>query len=213
MTGAIKTQGSSVAVETALATTKAISGATAANPVVVTATAHGYTAGDIVKIDNVVGMVELNKRAFVVANVTTNSFELKGVDGTSYTAYASGGDSYKATMSAVGYVEGIPQLFSGSAPQIDTTHLKSVRSEQVAGLAPSGTASLAIILSDGDTGQAAMQTAADNQTEKCYTITRSDNKVAAMVAFCTSFELSAPKNEIYRATASLLLRAAPTRFA
>lgn len=40
--------------------TKTISAATAANPVVVTATSHGYLNGDEVFIDGVVGMTEIN---------------------------------------------------------------------------------------------------------------------------------------------------------
>jgi len=73
-----------------------ISGATQANPVVVTATAHGLSNGDEVFISGVVGMTELNGRSFRVANVATNTFELQtlggtDVDGTSYAAYSSGG--------------------------------------------------------------------------------------------------------------------------
>lgn len=72
-----------------------ITGATQANPVVITATAHGYSNGDTVIIDSVVGMTELNGLEFTVANKTANTFELSGIDGTSYTAYSSGGDSSK----------------------------------------------------------------------------------------------------------------------
>lgn len=74
---------------------KTISGATQANPVVITATAHGYSNGNVVVIDDVVGMTELNGKEYTVANVTANSFELSGIDGTSFTAYSSGGKAYK----------------------------------------------------------------------------------------------------------------------
>ena len=73
---------------------KTITGATAANPVVVTATAHGYSNGDTVLIDSVVGMTELNGRRFTVANKAANTFELLEVDGSAYTAYSSSGSSY-----------------------------------------------------------------------------------------------------------------------
>lgn len=68
-----------------------ISGATQANPVVVTANGHGYSNGDAVGIADVAGMIELNGRPFTVANVTTNTFELSGIDGSGYAAYSSGG--------------------------------------------------------------------------------------------------------------------------
>lgn len=71
--------------------TKSITGATAANPVVITATSHGYSNGDRVYITGVTGMTEINNREFTVANVTTNTFELSGVDGSGFSAFVSGG--------------------------------------------------------------------------------------------------------------------------
>ena len=73
-----------------------ISGATAANPVVITATAHPFFDGDEVYIDGVAGMTELNGRSFKITSVLANSFALVTlggdlVDGTGYTAYTSGG--------------------------------------------------------------------------------------------------------------------------
>ena len=71
--------------------TKSITGATAANPVVITATSHGYSNGDRVYITGVTGMTEINNREFTVANVTTDTFELSGVDGSGFSAFVSGG--------------------------------------------------------------------------------------------------------------------------
>ena len=68
-----------------------ITGATQADPVVVTATAHGFLDRETVEITGVVGMTELNGRRFIVANKNPNDFELKGEDGTGHTAYSSAG--------------------------------------------------------------------------------------------------------------------------
>lgn len=73
-----------------------ITGATKANPVVVTAPAHGLSNGNQIKIDNVLGMTELNGNSYLIANITTNTFELQSlasanVNGTAYTTYVSGG--------------------------------------------------------------------------------------------------------------------------
>ena len=68
-----------------------ISGVTQASPGVVTATAHGLSNGDRVYITEVVGMTELNGESFVVANATTDTFELTDTDTSAYTAYTSGG--------------------------------------------------------------------------------------------------------------------------
>jgi len=73
---------------------KTITGITQANPAVVTISSHGYFDGDVVSIVGVTGMTEVNDLQFTIANATTNTFELSGIDSTAYTAYASGGSAY-----------------------------------------------------------------------------------------------------------------------
>lgn len=74
---------------------KTITGATAANPVVITAASHGYSDGDRVRIASVGGMTELNSREFSINVLTSNTFELLDENGTSHTAYTSGGTATK----------------------------------------------------------------------------------------------------------------------
>ena len=92
-----------------------ISGATRANPVVITATAHGLSDGDQVDIENVAGMIELNNKRYTVNNQTTNTFELQNIEptpvnvnGTAYTTYLSGGEARLCvtTLSGLDYLEG-----------------------------------------------------------------------------------------------------------
>ena len=84
---------------------KVISGATAADPCVITATGHGFSNGDKVSIRGVVGMVELNlETAYTVANKTTNTFELDGVDSSGFTGYTSDGVATKAATESGGIV-------------------------------------------------------------------------------------------------------------
>ena len=91
--------GASTAIE------KVISGATQADPCVITATGHGFENGDKVSIRGVVGMVELNtETAYTVANKATNTFELAGVDSSGFTAYGSAGVATKAAAEAGGIV-------------------------------------------------------------------------------------------------------------
>ena len=91
------------------AETASITGATQANPVVVTAT-NSYLAGDQVDISGVGGMVELNGNRYTVANPTASNFELSGVDGTGFTAYTSGGTATLFTETATGGGGGSWQL-------------------------------------------------------------------------------------------------------
>jgi hypothetical protein len=93
---------------------KTISGITAANPAVVTATSHGYSNGDEVLISGVSGMTEVNGKRFLVADKTTNTFELQDKDGvdinsSSFTAYSSGGVANKVFELATPYTTA--QLF------------------------------------------------------------------------------------------------------
>jgi hypothetical protein len=93
---------------------KTISGITAANPAVVTATSHGYSNGDEVLISGVSGMTEVNGKRFLVADKTTNTFELQDKDGvdinsSAFTAYSSGGVANKVFELATPYTTA--QLF------------------------------------------------------------------------------------------------------
>jgi len=65
--------------------------ATKANPGVITVDKpHGYTTGQTVEINDVVGMVELNGNSYTATVVSPTSFSI-GVDTTGFTTYVSGG--------------------------------------------------------------------------------------------------------------------------
>ncbi len=90
-----------------------ISGATKANPVVITANSHGFSNGDFVKIDNVVGMTNLNTNVYKVASAATNTFALQdssgnNIDGTGFSTYLSGGQVRKmaTVFSGLSYLNG-----------------------------------------------------------------------------------------------------------
>jgi Flp pilus assembly protein TadG len=68
-----------------------ITNITRANPAVVTASGHGFANGDEIYIRNVSGMTQVNNRVFTVANATANTFQLQGVNSSSYNSYSSGG--------------------------------------------------------------------------------------------------------------------------
>jgi len=82
------------------AATKTITGATQANPVVITSNGHGLNNGNKIVISGVVGMTQLNTNTYYVQNATTNTFSLSSnadptattnVDGSGFTAYGSAG--------------------------------------------------------------------------------------------------------------------------
>lgn len=89
---------------------KTITGITQANPAVVTATAHGYTTGQEVYISGVVGMTTVNNRNFKTTVLSANTYSLQYMDGTNvnstgFTAYSSGGSSYRVYTISTPYLE------------------------------------------------------------------------------------------------------------
>lgn len=104
---------------------KNISGATQTNPIVITCTAHGFSNDQKVKIEDVMGMTELNHNVYTVKNITTNTFDLYSedgstpIDGTGFTPYSSGGTAQRVTkvMEGLNHHEGknVAVLVDGAA--------------------------------------------------------------------------------------------------
>lgn len=84
---------------------KAITGATNATPIVITATAHGFSNGDLVFVDGVGGNLSANG-FWKIANVAANTFELtnpvSGANVVGSGAYTSGGYAVNYGPSASG---------------------------------------------------------------------------------------------------------------
>jgi hypothetical protein len=209
-----KTQGAIAAVGTATAATKAITAVTAANPPVVTSTAHGYANGDLVFIDSVVGMTQLNKRLFVVANQAANSFELKGIDGTGYTAYVSGGTAAKKTMTTIGEVKSMGPGLDGEAAELETTNLLSVQKEFLLGLADSGNLPFSIYIpTSADTGQARLKSLRESGTLEAFSVTLPSGQVLALMGLVKSFGISEiGVDGIVMASGSIRVSNAPSLF-
>lgn len=96
--------------------TVAITSITAANPAVVTATAHGFENGDDVLLTGVVG-VSYNGRVFRVANKAANTFELQGFDATAEPV-GTGGTAARTSVRVTGAAptSGAPHVLTWTAP-------------------------------------------------------------------------------------------------
>lgn len=68
-----------------------ISGATRANPCVITSTNHGLTNNEIILIIGVNGMYELNNNYYSVTVIDANSFSLNNLNSTLFHAYTNSG--------------------------------------------------------------------------------------------------------------------------
>lgn len=78
---------------TCIATTKTITGATQANPCVLTIVGHGQTTGAVLRVDSIVGMTQLNGKLYKMTAVDADHVSLDGVDATAFAAYTSGGSA------------------------------------------------------------------------------------------------------------------------
>lgn len=78
---------------------EAISGATQANPCVITVgSTANWAAGDAVRIWDVVGMTELNGNLYKVLEVPSSTTAKLDVDASGFTAYSSGGNAYNQSQ-------------------------------------------------------------------------------------------------------------------
>ena len=80
--------GSTFFVASTIASAKTVSSVTNATEAVATSTAHGYSNGDVVIMFS--GWGRLNKRAFRIKSVTTDTFVLEGCDTSSTTFFPAG---------------------------------------------------------------------------------------------------------------------------
>jgi Flp pilus assembly protein TadG len=83
---------------------RSISAVSRANPAVVTSSRHGFAANDVIWISGVRGMTQLNDKAFIVHNPTTDTFQLKTLSGNvvnsrNYSNYDSRGTIRKCQTS------------------------------------------------------------------------------------------------------------------
>jgi hypothetical protein len=189
-------QRSVVRINTAVLATKTITAITKSTTCVVTAT-HDYAVGDIIKLDAIVGMTELNGRAFVVSAIsTTVSFTLGGVDSTNYTTYVSGGTAVKQTMTALGNIKDF-NIDPDQAQEIDVTNLASTRKEYLVGLAGSWVMSCAMDTDTTDAGQVELNKAQNDGLSRVFTVTLGQSgKVFAGVGYVKSFSAAGSADSV-----------------
>lgn len=158
-----------VAMESAKAGAKTITGITKASPGVVTSTAHGYSNGDILLL-SIQGMYQLDNKVVRVASVATDTFQLEGIDTTNFDTFTSG-SAYKITLgtsvtSATNITSG-----GGNFDMIDTTTIHVNAKTQSPGLPNPTTFSMDHLWDPTDAGQIALKAASDIQAMKCFKFT------------------------------------------
>lgn len=163
-----------VAMQSALATAVVITGITKANPGVVSYTDAGSSDpsnGDYVYL-TIQGMHQLNGKVARVANVNAvaNTFELEGVDTTSFDLFSSG------TFEKITFGTSITTATSmnasgGDFDFIDTTTIHANTKSQIPGIANPVSYSFDNLWDSADAGQIAMKAASDAQAIRAFKFT------------------------------------------
>jgi hypothetical protein len=166
MASAVVWKNVSVSMQSALAASKTITAVTKANPAVASCTAHGYSNGDIVYIE-AQGMRQINERAFRVAGVTTDSFQLEGIDSSSFDTFTSG-TAAKATLGTSITTATSISASGGEFDMIDTTTIHDNARSQMPGLPSAISFTMEHLWDVSNAGQAALKLASDNQDRRVF---------------------------------------------
>lgn len=156
----------SVAMQSAIGSDLTISGITKANPGVVSSTAHGLSNGDIVFLE-INGMHQLNDKVVRVANKTTDTFELEGVDTTLFETFSSG-TAQKLTFGTSITTATTINASGGDFDFIDSTTIHDSTKKQIPGLPSAITYQFDNIWDASDTGLLAMKAASDTQAKRAF---------------------------------------------
>lgn len=136
-----KFQGSTIAVLVSYESespTIAITGATNANPCVITVPSGSVSKGDVFSIASVGGMTELNSTSYIASAVSGGSVTLYGINATGYGTYTSGGYIQRGTFSNFCELTGYDRT-GATSPTIAATTICSDSEEYEVGLRGSGT--------------------------------------------------------------------------
>ena len=163
-----------IAVQSALGANKTITGITKANPAVVTSTAHGLSNGAYVTL-SVQGMWQLDQVVARIANVAANTFELEGVDATSYDTFTSGTANevtFGTTLSSVSDIN----VSGGDFQMIDVTTIHDNVKKEIPGSASPVSISMTANWDPSDAGLVALKSASDARAQRAIRFTFSDSK-------------------------------------
>lgn len=142
---------------------KTITGITLANPGVVTSTSHGFNNGDIVVFDITSGMSELDGQAGRVANKTTDTFEIEGLDTTNYTAFSAGTVSKISAFATLDTSQNI-SMPNASPAEIDLTTLLDTVQQKTFGIAGAASGTITGLYNPANTGVGLINAATKTNT-------------------------------------------------
>lgn len=158
-----------VAMQSALAAAKTITGIAKGATATVSATAHGLANGDWIAL-TVNGMWQVSNRVFRVASATTDTFVLEGEDTTAFDTFTDG-ILQKITYGVSITTATTVSSSGGNFGFVDTTTIHGNQKTQVPGLPDASTYNMDHLWDVTDTGLKAMKAASDSQAMRAFKFT------------------------------------------
>lgn len=164
-----------IAVQSALATALTITAITKANPGVVTYTGTDPSNGDYLLL-KVQGMSQVDYKVVRAANVNGggNTFEMEGVDSSTYDTFSSGTAEVITFGTTLSVVSGLSSS-GGDFNQIDVTTIHDSVNKQIPGNANATSFNLTCNWDPADAGLIALKAAADAKAVRCVKFTFADS--------------------------------------
>ncbi len=194
---AISAQGSVLSLGIGLSSAKTISGVALGNPTILTATAHGFSVGDVLTVAGAGGTSAING-TWVVRNRATNTFAID-IDTTGGTAYTSGGTATPVTWTTIANVRTFTG-FDGSANIIDVTNLSSTAEEIRPGIPRFGQISFEMDWDHGDAGQLALLARQLSQVQTAFKLVLPDAHTATWYGYVMKVPSQGGVDQVVRGT-------------
>lgn len=170
-------------IQTALGSAKTITAISKAAEAVVTGT-HDFAVGDLIVIEDVLGMTEINDKVVRVKSVsTTVSFVAEGIVSTNWTTYVSGGTATKVTT--MGTFDNVTNLSLPDSPptELDVTTIHDLEKQVVFGLRDFPKGTLTLVADPLAATSVEMATAEDAGTRRVFKVTLQSGYVGIFNAF------------------------------
>lgn len=207
--------GSIVSIASGYGSAVSISAISNANPGVATATAHGFTDGDIVEVTS--GWSRLTDKVLRVDGALTNSFELEGINTTSTSTYPNGGGAGTA-REVTGWTQ-LAQITSSSSTGgeqqfLEYQFLESDSSKRIPTFKNAAGVTFTIADDPSLPGYALAKQANDDRLPRAVRIQLASDEILLYNAFISLSTIpSLTVNQLMTSEVTLSLLAEPVRYA
>lgn len=173
----VKGRGVRVEIALTFGSAKTVTAVTLASPGVATSSAHGMANGTVGRWSGVGGMAQLEGQATRVYNQATNTFELQGLNTTSFPAFTAGTFTPVSTWGTLAEASSY-SIGGGEAEKLNPTTLLDVVRQEENGLLAAQTVTFNLVSQTVNSAvMQAIEDAALSQTKLVFRITLADGSV------------------------------------